>query len=495
MFQSLYGQLPDDDDDFNQTDNKNLLYVTYCPKNGDEYQKCNTDYERISAGFGYLLGQLFDNVDSEEDHGDQKGNYVYYGLLWISYKLQQSNKKNNKSIGLYEFFNNHIANGEWYDVIEEYVRPKMSLLNKDVNIDHMIKIYYILKDMCKIFSNDADNVDDFDFMSYYESVKSCGKNIFKKNNNSSDTDNDTSDSSCIALYDMLEHVYNDFKKDYIDKMNLPNDVLPDLPKIDEIKVTLESDLQENTNGTPESQDDGPQNPDYVENGEQIIPENELDQPQNNNTIEENFKPDLSTFEIKLANFETELPHFEIELAKFEPELPNVLDGIEVPDIEIGPQIFLDGLEVSDIEVEYPDTQDYFFDIDTDLSFFEDKYSDLENDPKSIVDALFVSENDPQNIIDELYVSENELSYPIVKPQIIEFDFPDLNIEQTDLDIERNDSDNQSHPHQINTLIFDNPFENPENFSDNIMCKLHGPKSVYCNRIICNRIKIGVIALS
>ncbi|SCL92820.1 CIR protein [Plasmodium chabaudi chabaudi] len=491
MFQSLYAQIPDEDGDINQRDNKNLLYLSYCPQNGDEHQKCNTDLDRISAGFGYLVPQLYNNVESEEDHGDQKGNYIYYGMMWICYKLQQINEKDGSSINLKEFFNNYVVNGEWYGEIKEYVEPHMSLLNNDNIIEHMSNIYQIFKQMCKIFSNNDEQIDNINFMSYYESVKSCGENILKKNSN--DANRDISDS-CPALYDVLNHIYNDFKNDCIAIMNSPINALPDIPNIEEIKKTLESnsenlDSQDSTDRNHESQDWG------SENCERTIPENELEPPQNNNTIEEIFKPDLSTFEIKLANFETELPHFEIELAKFEPELPNVLDGIEVPDIEIGHQIFLDGVEVPDIEsefphleIEYPDVQEELFYIDTefskledDLPFFEVKYLDLENDSP--------------NIVDELYVPEAELSNSAMIPQIIDFNFPDLNNEQTDFDNEQADSDNQSQPHQINTLIFDNPFENPENFSDNIMCKLHGPKSVYCNRIICNRIKIGVIALS
>ncbi|SCL91292.1 hypothetical protein PCHCB_000540000 [Plasmodium chabaudi chabaudi] len=83
----------------------------------------------------------------------------------------------------------------------------------------------------------------------------------------------------------------------------------------------------------------------------------------------------------------------------------------------------------------------------------------------------------------------------MEPKIKDSEIPVLDFELADVNIEQNDSDNQSNSHQTNTLEFDDPFKNPENFSDSIMCKLYGPKSVYCNRIICNRVKIGVIALS
>ncbi|EUD71861.1 hypothetical protein YYG_02559 [Plasmodium vinckei petteri] len=136
MFDSLYKKLSDDDDEAHRTNGKSLLYETYCPKNNGIYGKCNSDFDKINAELVYLLVQLFGNVDSEGEQEDQKDRYVYYGLLWISYKLKQlSNKQNDESI----------VNYEWYGEVEEYVQPKISLLNKDINIDNMNDLYYIFK--------------------------------------------------------------------------------------------------------------------------------------------------------------------------------------------------------------------------------------------------------------------------------------------------------------------------------------------------------------
>ncbi|SCL87018.1 CIR protein [Plasmodium chabaudi adami] len=472
IFQSLYDQLPDEDDEPKKTNDTVLLYETFCPINEYGYQKCNSDLDKISAGFGYLLPQLFGNVDHEEEHEDQKGNYVYYGLLWISYKLQQLNKNNDKSSVLYDFFNSHIVKGDWYEEYKEEIENKTHLINKEVDIDLMSDVYYIFKQMCKTLSNDEDDFSNLeDFSMYYNSVKICAEKLKKC---SKDGSTDPSSNQYLAIYDMLQSVYNDFRKDYF-KNNSECDNVPDLPDFKEIEVTPEPDLpksdsQENTNEPPETQDN-------VDN-KQANPESELEQPKNNEAVKElwdveiegeicleNLKPELPDFEIKLAKFETELPDFEIELAKFETELPKFSDPLEVSDIEVDAEIILDELGVSNMEVEYSDVHDDFFYIDTYFSKLED----------------------------ELSFSEDK--YSSMKPHNIDFIFPDLDNEQTDLDIEQNDSDNQSQPHQTNTLKFDDPFKNPENFSDSIMCKLYGPKSVYCNRIICNRIKIGVIALS
>ncbi|SCL88417.1 CIR protein, partial [Plasmodium chabaudi adami] len=463
IFQSLYDQLPDEDDKPKKTNDTVLLYETFCPINEDGYQKCNSDLDKISAGFGYLLPQLFGNVDHEGEHEDQKGNYVYYGLLWISYKLQQLNKNNDRSTILYDFFNSHIVKGDWYEEYKEEIENKTHLINKEVDIDLMSDVYYIFKQMCKTLSNYEDDHSSLeDFSMYYNSVKICAEKL-KKHSHHSNTD--SSGGQYLAIYDMLQRVYDDFRKDYFKNDSECN--FPDLPDFKEVEVPPESDLdksdsQENTNEHQETQD------------------GEVDNQQNKENIEE--LGDLEVLEELGDVFIVEKPN----LDNLIPELSN---------IEMDPPIFLDGIEVLDIEsefpyleVEYPDVQEELFYIDTefskledDLPFFEVKYSDLENDAP--------------NIVDELYVPENELSYLVMEPKNKDLEIPVLDFELPDLNIEQNDSDNQSQPHQTNTLEFGDPFKNPENFSDSIMCKLYGPKSVYCNRIICNRIKIGVIALS
>lgn len=448
MFDSLYKQLPDNGDEANQSDDTILLYKTYCPINGDEPGKCNSNLDKISAGLGYLLPQLFGNVESEEDHEEQEGNYVYYGLLWTSYKLQQLPP--SELIDLNQFYDNYIKNNVWFESYLSDIDTKKNLMSVDTKT--LSDLYHIFKEMCKIFYNNGD--DDYnldDFTGYYKSAINCAKNYSKQCNNA---DTDTSGNTNFVLYDMLKHVYDDFKKGYY-KNNPQANSFPEIPEIEEIKEPLISDSEnldslDSTDENIETQDGGSENSDFVENSDQVSPECELGEPQNNETVDQS--EDLVIVDEKC-------------LKDFEIKLPN----------------YFDGLEVSDIEVEYPDVQEELVYIDTefskleyDLPFFEDKYLDLENDP--------------QYIIDELYVSKNELSNSVMKPQIIDIDFPNF-------DIEQNDFDNQSQPDQTITLAFDDPFKNPENFSDNIMCKLHGPKSVYCNRIICNRIKIGVIALS
>ncbi|CAD2091053.1 CIR protein PIR protein [Plasmodium vinckei brucechwatti] len=280
MFNSLYSQLPDDDNEEMRKSGRNLLYETYCPTSEEGYQKCNSNSEHISAGFVYLVSQLFGNVNSEGEHEDQKKYYVYYGFLWMSYKLQQSNIKSDQPIGLYDFLNKHIVNGDWYDVIEEYVQPKISMITEEADIVFMSEIYYILKEMCKFFSINNDSLDRFeDFSKYYDSVIKFGENILKKKSNNADIDN--VDLIYVDLYDMLKNVYNDYRDYHYGKNSHYNPLL-EIPDIEEIKKNVThdletSDLQDNTKGTLEPQD-GDRNSEQQQPVQQSSSEPKLKEP-------------------------------------------------------------------------------------------------------------------------------------------------------------------------------------------------------------------------
>ncbi|CAD2109202.1 CIR protein PIR protein [Plasmodium vinckei] len=258
MLNSLYSQLPDDDNEGNQRSGGKLLYETYCPKIEDKYQRCNSDNDRIKAGFIYLVGQLFDNVNSDGEHEDQKSRYVYYGFMWMSYKLQQSNQNSGSSITLYEFINDHVLKDQWYEVVEEYVDPKVPLITKEADIDIMSDVYYILKEMCKFFSNNYENFYYHeDFSKYYESVTKFGEKILKKKINNANIDN--VDQIYADLYDMLKNVYNEYRDYYYGK-NSQDNAPPKLPEIEEIKKNFTpdlktQDLQDSTKGDLKPQDD------------------------------------------------------------------------------------------------------------------------------------------------------------------------------------------------------------------------------------------------
>ncbi|CAD2110859.1 CIR protein PIR protein [Plasmodium vinckei] len=258
MLNSLYSQLPDDDNEGNQRSGGKLLYETYCPKIEENYQKCDSDYDRIKAGFIYLVGQLFDNVNSDGEHEDQKSRYVYYGFMWMSYKLQKSNRNSGNPITLYEFINNHVLKDEWYEVVEEYVEPKVPLITKEADIDLMSDVYYILKEMCKFFSNNHEGFDYLeDFSKYYESVTQFGEKILKNKINNANIDN--VDQIYADLYDMLKNVYNEYRDYYYEK-NSQDNAPRKLPEIEEIKKNFTpdlktQDLQDSTKGDLKPQDD------------------------------------------------------------------------------------------------------------------------------------------------------------------------------------------------------------------------------------------------
>ncbi|WBY57628.1 PIR protein [Plasmodium yoelii yoelii] len=186
MFNSLYKQLPDEDNNVKQLDSKDLLYTYYCPKKGEEYGKCNSDIDKVSASFVYLLSQLFGNVESDEEHGDQKDHNVNY------------------------------VKGDWYEEDKKYGEHKMDLFNKEIDTD-------LMKDSTR----------------YYQSVKSYAEK-FKQFSNHADID--TSYNLYLDVYYMLKNVYNDFINDYY-KNNPQNNAPPKLPEIDKINEHSTSNLE------------------------------------------------------------------------------------------------------------------------------------------------------------------------------------------------------------------------------------------------------------
>ncbi|CAD2089298.1 CIR protein PIR protein [Plasmodium vinckei brucechwatti] len=253
IFNSLYSQLPDDDNEEMRKSDKYSLYKTYCPINENGHQECNSNSEHISAAFVYLVLQLFGNVDSDVEHEDQKSRYVYYGFLWMSYKLQQSNRNSGNSITLFEFINDNVLKDQWYEVVKEYVDHKVPLITKETDIGLMSEIYYILKEMCKFFSINNHSLDLFeDFSKYYDSVIKCGEKTLKKSNNGdiNNVDINNVDQIYLDLYDMLKNVYNDYR-DYHYIKNSQGNAPPELPDIKEIKKNVTQDLKTSDSKKPD----------------------------------------------------------------------------------------------------------------------------------------------------------------------------------------------------------------------------------------------------
>ncbi|VTZ66934.1 CIR protein [Plasmodium chabaudi chabaudi] len=441
MFLEINRQLPDETNDLGEYIYNDEVYKAYCPRNeltGDH--TCNSNIERINAGCILLLNMLFNIDDDILESENQDTSFAQYIILWLNHKLQQLPK--SELIDLNNFYDKYIKDNEWYASFISEIDTQKELMNVDATM--LSDLYYIFKEMCNKFSN-TENHEDFTAYFYNNNNNNFVKTYEKLVTQFS------ASTMCSSYYTLL----NDFKssyeyfKDGHKDINLPElSCLKDIKEISKPNLEI-SDSQDSTDGNPESQDGGSENSNGTENSDQITPTNELGQQ-----IEETKEDAIQSIyidgsDVALPDLEDDLLYLNNETSKFYSNPPVYLDGFTVLDDES--HVFMDDIEALDDE--YPDNGIGGFKVNIDFLSIDDEFP----------------------------------NYDMVSSPL------NIGLENNEIIVE--DFETPQQPHQINTLIFDDPFENPKDFPDSIMCKLRGPKSVYCNRIICNKIKIGVIALS
>ncbi|CXH21659.1 BIR protein [Plasmodium berghei] len=130
----------------------------YCP-NGD----CNTNLEKITIGFLWLLEQCFSTPINKNHNENNTNAYFIYVVLWLSYKLNQITGQNFTKIN--DFYTNQVNNsGKYskfisdsnrYTNIKEFIEKQKDLLN--INIEDLSKFYDASKLICSMYGNYAMN--------------------------------------------------------------------------------------------------------------------------------------------------------------------------------------------------------------------------------------------------------------------------------------------------------------------------------------------------
>ncbi|SCL89641.1 CIR protein [Plasmodium chabaudi adami] len=437
MISEINRHFPDAEDDSKELINLNPAYLPYCPLNESGEYECNSNIDRISAGGVLLLNMLFNTDDEILESENQNASFAQYIILWLNYKLQQL--PTSELIDLSQFYDDYIKDSDWYESYKNEIDAQKDLMN--ANATMLSDLYYIFKEMCNKFSNN-DNFEDF--TSYFNS----DNNFVKKYENL--LTQSSTGTMCTSYYKLL----NDFKNTYEyfkDEHKGKNLNLPEISCLEDIKETSKPNLE-----ISDSLDGGSENSNGAENSDQITPTYEIEQQIEETTEDAMQSIYLDGSDMTLLNLEDELLHLKNETPNLDSNYTIILDGFVIPDNEptltnYESHAFMDEIEVSDDGS--ADIGIGYFEVDADLLSLDDELPEYGM---------------------------------ISSPLNIEFENNEIIIE---------DLETPQQQHQINTLKFDDPFKNPEDFPDSIMCKLHGPKSVYCNRIICNRIKIGVIALS
>ncbi|VEV57128.1 CIR protein PIR protein [Plasmodium vinckei vinckei] len=126
------------EDEFNTEDG---LYNKYCPgKNGSK--RCDTDYEKLGAIFGYAYVELVKNNQVDLDNGnDPSADFLVMALSNMLYKLSK-----NSNLSLKDAFKNHLNNQGSFNY-SSILRNKKYF--SDSNIGIMNGFYFLFQQICE----------------------------------------------------------------------------------------------------------------------------------------------------------------------------------------------------------------------------------------------------------------------------------------------------------------------------------------------------------
>ncbi|CDS44342.1 PIR protein [Plasmodium yoelii] len=173
---------------------------------------CNSDEEKIISGFILLLS-LFNDIDDKNIDGDK---LVEYGILWLSYKLNQ--KKQYGTTKLDDFYIKNIETNSCYkenisNSIDSNGKINMGVIDKKIksmkmNIKDISNFYDLFKSLCNVYSElDPKKTQ----------CKTCLENaeeFFEKHEKLKNDFDITEEDSYSQLWLSLSKDYKNFEKKY-----------------------------------------------------------------------------------------------------------------------------------------------------------------------------------------------------------------------------------------------------------------------------------------
>ncbi|CDR19166.1 YIR protein, partial [Plasmodium yoelii] len=150
QFQEVRNSLPDQLDSSGNYQIKNEDFLNnYCDN------KCQNEFDKISAGCLYLFDAFFGSLESFNSVVKRNTNIVDYILIWLSYMLNLTKIGDNDSIN--PFYEIYIYTGKKYnekiDGVTAYESYK-NLIEKNhdlMNINDMHKFYEPFKILCNMY--------------------------------------------------------------------------------------------------------------------------------------------------------------------------------------------------------------------------------------------------------------------------------------------------------------------------------------------------------
>ncbi|SCL87858.1 Plasmodium variant antigen protein Cir/Yir/Bir, putative [Plasmodium chabaudi adami] len=187
------------------------LYSDYCPMKNGKKGQCETNNDKISAGFIWLL-VTFESLCEDECSQNEKDQYAEYAILWLSYILNQM--PNEGIHTLKNFYTNNIEKNTKYtnhvasasdNNYKEIVDKKIDLMNMNKNI--ISKFYNVFKSLCNMYSELDENDSN-----YPKCLQSAQKFVGEYQKFLNNNDVDTDDSSYKKILPILSNGYDNFKK-------------------------------------------------------------------------------------------------------------------------------------------------------------------------------------------------------------------------------------------------------------------------------------------
>ncbi|ETB63231.1 hypothetical protein YYC_00070 [Plasmodium yoelii 17X] len=172
---------------------------------------CDTDIEKISAGFFYLLSGFFGDSNSFNFDEKSKNDIFYYIMIWLSYMLNlKENKSDNSLQYFYEVdvknqhkYKNSIAGFSKYNSYKDLLDGK-KIVNMDIKA--ISKFYVPFKSLCSMYYG------------FKEGDKKCknylddDNEFFKKYKELNEDSSITNDSSYSKILSALSTDYNKLKE-------------------------------------------------------------------------------------------------------------------------------------------------------------------------------------------------------------------------------------------------------------------------------------------
>ncbi|ETB56460.1 hypothetical protein YYC_05605 [Plasmodium yoelii 17X] len=132
----------------------------YCPNS-----YCNTDLDKITAGFLLLFEKNCSKFKSTNSDENNTNAIFLYIISWLSYKLNQITGHSFTKVSDFytEYVNNQtytnlILNANKCTNIKDIINKKSDLLN--INIQEMAKFYEPFKLLCSMYDNATRNIYD-----------------------------------------------------------------------------------------------------------------------------------------------------------------------------------------------------------------------------------------------------------------------------------------------------------------------------------------------